>query len=265
MFDDLVGKERRKTNRRFTVALAAALHAGAIALAVLWARQPPAATDVMLPERPLHPPPRGEPGKPPGVKKAEARKPDRETRKTPVVRKLNRIERVEQTIPIVAEPVVPEQPEAPGIEAQPDSVGDSTASADSKATGDGGGGGVHDGDQDGKPTGVSSTGTGSQQYEDVVTLAPGIERPTPSARCRPPAPRMPESARLVGLTGRVLVQFVVHGDGHVSAVRSLDSATPQILVEAVAEWLQGCPFRPALVSGRPVAVKMSQSFNFKLR
>ena len=267
MFDDLVGKARRKTNRTSTVALAAALHAGAIALAILWTRPVPPEPIEVTPQGPIKwtPPPRGTPDKPPGAV-AEVH-PVLPQGQRPPIKRIPRTPRishepVEPTIQIEETPEVPEPIDAPS---EPTTAVSNSGSGGSGAPGDAGpgGGGVPDGERNG--TGVSSTTGGPRRYEDVVTLAPGVERPMPSASCRPPAPRMPDAARLAGITGRVLVQFTVHGDGQVDAIRSLDPSTPRILVEAVAEWLQGCPFQPGLVSGRPVAVKMSQSFNFRMQ
>ena len=269
MFDDLVGTERRKTNRRFTVALAAALHAGAIALAILWTQQPPEPVDAG-PKGPItikyYPPALGVPDKPPGPAALAVKPPKTNRGNRPPVKHPDRPIRLshEPVAPTIQIDAPPEKP----VEAAPE--GPSQVTTGEPGTGGApsqagpGGGGSPDGEP-GSKGGVASVLPGPRRYEDVVTLAPGVDRPVPSASCRPPAPRMPDAARLAGITGRVLVQFTVHSDGQVGEIRSLDPATPRVLVQAVAEWLQGCPFQPGLVSGRPVAVKMSQPFNFRMQ
>ena len=261
MFDELVAKQRRKSGRA-TVVLAAVLHAGAVALAIWWTQVPPpdGAIDTVFPG-PLRAPPRAGPEKGPSAPDKPKGRPPRPERKPPKLRKPTLShEPVEPTITIADVPAAPAEPEvAPQID---EPVGEGR---DEPGAVGGGGGGPVDGPGGPGTIGDTLGPTGPRGEEKVELLGEGLTRPLPAAGCRPPAPLMPSAARLGGITGRVLVQFVVHGDGHVGEVRSLDPRSPQILVEAVRAWIEGCPFQPALRGGRPVSVKMSQPFNFRLQ
>ena len=70
---------------------------------------------------------------------------------------------------------------------------------------------------------------------------------------------------MMDIGGRVVVRYVVHADGTVTDVRSLMSDSPAILVGAVEHWLTGCRYRPARLDGRPVSVRVTQMFTFRLR
>ena len=96
-----------------------------------------------------------------------------------------------------------------------------------------------------------------------VLLGSGMSRPQPTADCRPSKPVPPEQARQMGITGLVLVEYVVHSDGHVGEVVLKNPTAPPILFEAVKSWLLGCPFTPSISGTKPVAVKIIQPFTFK--
>ena len=109
---------------------------------------------------------------------------------------------------------------------------------------------------------VGGTGEGPPLF-----LGGGMSRPYPSANCRPPKPAMPEQARSMGIGGLVLVEYVVHSDGHAGEVNLKNKTAPPVLFEAVRRWLEGCQFTPSVMqsTGKPVPVKMIQPFNFSLK
>ncbi len=103
-------------------------------------------------------------------------------------------------------------------------------------------------------------GTGN---EPVQTLGGGMVRPEPSSSCGTLV--MPEQARTMGITGRVIMKYVVHSDGSVDPVKfQVLGQAPPVLVDAVKRWLLSCTFKPATQGGRPIAVAIIQPFNFKL-
>jgi periplasmic protein TonB len=114
--------------------------------------------------------------------------------------------------------------------------------------------------------GGQTGGTGPQEGPPLV-LGGGMSRPYPSGSCRPPKPQMPEQARTMGISGLVLVEFVVHSDGRVGEVLLKNKSAAPILYDAVKAWLEGCTFTPSVMSatGKPVPVKMIQPFNFTLK
>jgi outer membrane biosynthesis protein TonB len=69
----------------------------------------------------------------------------------------------------------------------------------------------------------------------------------------------------MGIMGMVLVEYVVHSDGHVGEVLLKNPTAPPILFAAVKQWLESCPFEPSMQGSRPVAVKIIQPFNFRLQ
>jgi TonB family protein len=97
----------------------------------------------------------------------------------------------------------------------------------------------------------------------TVLLDSTMTPPVPLNCGRPPTP---EKARMDGITGMVLVEYVVHTNGVVSHVALKNPEAPPLLFEAVRGWLLACRFEPSkdLSSGQPVAVKIIQPFVFKL-
>jgi TonB family protein len=89
--------------------------------------------------------------------------------------------------------------------------------------------------------------------------------PHQTSDCRPNKPAMPEQARQMGITGTVLVEYVVHTDGRVGEIKLKSANAPAILFEAVQHWLAGCPFTPSIAGGRPIPVKMVQPFKFTIK
>jgi TonB family protein len=77
-----------------------------------------------------------------------------------------------------------------------------------------------------------------------------------------PEPEFSEEARTARVTGEVIVHLEVEEDGSVSnvyVVRSLGSGLDEKAVEAVQQY----KFKPALDSGKPVAVEMKVKVNFQ--
>jgi len=74
---------------------------------------------------------------------------------------------------------------------------------------------------------------------------------------------MPEQARQMGITGTVLVEFVVHSDGHVGEVALKNATAPPILFAAVRQWLESCQYEPSMAGSKPIPVKIIQPFNFR--
>jgi TonB family protein len=128
---------------------------------------------------------------------------------------------------------------------------------------------VADGAADGAVGGIAGGLVGGQlggQGEGPpVLLGAGMTRPVPTSACQPNKPSTPEQARQMGITGLVLVEYTVHGDGHVDTVVLKNPSAPRVLFEAVKTWLEQCPFTPSIAGGQPVAVKIVQPFRFTQR
>lgn len=76
-------------------------------------------------------------------------------------------------------------------------------------------------------------------------------------------PEYPELAKQAGVDGTVLVALLVGTDGRVKDARVTRSASP-LLDRAALEALRRWVFRPALASGHPVAVWVSETVRFTL-
>jgi periplasmic protein TonB len=115
---------------------------------------------------------------------------------------------------------------------------------------------------------VRSLVTGERAALDVRAL--GSTAPSVSAVDELPtlqddlAPRYPEQLRALGLTGEVLVEYVVNAEGRVarSSLRIVHSPHPAFS-QAVIEALVRARFNPARVGGRSVAVLVQQKIRFE--
>ncbi len=86
----------------------------------------------------------------------------------------------------------------------------------------------------------------------------------PRAVCLPAKPIPPDQAVQLGLTGAVLVEYLVDADGHVSAISLEKSTAHPALNEAVRRWLEGCPYAAGVSRrGRPISLRVSQLYIFK--
>jgi protein TonB len=79
-------------------------------------------------------------------------------------------------------------------------------------------------------------------------------------------PHYPEALRRTGVSGQVVLEYVVGTSGWVdaSSVRVLLSTHPAFSAAAL-EAIRGVRFRPARRSGRPVAVLVRQTIRFEIR
>lgn len=100
---------------------------------------------------------------------------------------------------------------------------------------------------------------GSLRAEEVVIIARAVARPV----CLPQQPIVPEQARIMEITGTVVVEYTVRADGTVSEVSLAKSSAHPVLAEAVEKWLGGCSFEPRVANGKPVAQRLIQPFNFR--
>jgi TonB family protein len=124
---------------------------------------------------------------------------------------------------------------------------------------------AQDGAAGGVAGGIAGGQVGGQGEGPPVFLGADMTRPVPTSACQPNKPGTPEQARQMGITGLVLVEYTVHGDGHVDTVVLKNPSAPRVLFEAVKTWLEQCPFTPSIAGGRPVAVKIVQPFRFTQR
>ena len=93
-----------------------------------------------------------------------------------------------------------------------------------------------------------------------------VTQAEPDPGCGKPSP--PGEMRRRGLTGLVLVSFVVRESGSVELVEEISHKDPPMapeeLAQVVRDWLAGCRFMPARAgSGAPLPVRMSRAFSFK--
>ncbi len=77
------------------------------------------------------------------------------------------------------------------------------------------------------------------------------------------APSYPETARLAGIDGTVMVQALVGRDGRVKETRIVQSIPilDEAAVQAVRQWV----FVPAKLKGKPVAVWVGAPVKFSLK
>jgi len=240
--------EVRRGGRAVSFALAALAHGALLVAAlVLLRKQPELEPPVVI----IDPPRWREPAKP-GPKGDSTRDQTRKNRHRPRTRPVE-----------VTDVQPPPQPE-PDIQSEPEAEPPELTSGD-EGQGDG---------QIGAPGASSeiggdcigsdcSTSPDHREIEIVDLGQPGVSRPRPL--CDPPAPTMPEQARIMGITGAVVMHYVVERDGSVSQVQLRNSDAPPVLVEAVRDWLAHCRFTPAVANGRQVRIRVDRPFVFKLR
>lgn len=75
----------------------------------------------------------------------------------------------------------------------------------------------------------------------------------------------PEEARIPGITGTVIVQFVVDEKGNVSQVMLTRSADPYLDQEAVRVISSSPQWEPGIQAGKPVSVLFSIPVKFELK
>jgi TonB family protein len=84
----------------------------------------------------------------------------------------------------------------------------------------------------------------------------------PKPVCAPLKPIAPEQARVMDITGTVLVEYTVFADGRVGDI-NVDEASHPALARAVTDWLGGCAFAPGVKRGHTVALRVIQPYVFK--
>lgn len=122
---------------------------------------------------------------------------------------------------------------------------------------------------------VASSGTG--EGTDIV-VAPPIEEeyiPKPDefiptekqpVPIHTPAPEYPEMLRNAGITGTVVVQFLVKKNGDIGEVKVLKATPPNLgFEEAAIKAVKTWKMKPAISNGQPVAIWVTQPIRFKLQ
>ena len=102
-------------------------------------------------------------------------------------------------------------------------------------------------------------------FVSVCAMAadPGLRVPEGEAKraaIEKPSPEYPLVARQLKVVGKVTLEAVVAGDGHVAEVRIL-TGNP-ILTKSAAEALKKWRFKPFEADGKPVEALASLSFEF---
>lgn len=95
------------------------------------------------------------------------------------------------------------------------------------------------------------------------TPAPSVSTTAPVLQRRV-EPYYPQEARRSRREGWVEVQFTVRPDGHVGAVKVLQSEPGSVFDLAATRAVQRWVFAPATRNGRPVAVSLRQRLDFRL-
>ena len=238
--------EVRRGGRAVSFALAALAH-GLLLLAVLLLlrKHIEAEPPVII----VDPPRWREPAKKPVGKGDSSRDRTREKRHRPPPRPVDKD---------VAPPPAPE----PEVKDEPDSPPPESAS-ETEGSGEGSVGPASPDSIGGDCVGPDCSATATHRAPDeIFEVQPGIVRPR--ALCDPPRPMMPEQARLMGITGAVLMRYVVETDGSVSRMQLRNSDAPPVLVEAVQRWLEHCRFAPGMARGQMARIQVDQPFLFKL-
>lgn len=93
-----------------------------------------------------------------------------------------------------------------------------------------------------------------------VRVTDDVEPPKPLSMASPP---YPAAAKAAGVEGTVVVAYVVTESGAVEGARVVRG--PPELAESCLAAVRGWRFTPAMAGGRPVAVKRSARFPFRLR
>jgi TonB family protein len=253
MFESIGRRSGASPTRRlggFTVA--AAVHAGALALAIIASRPPPLVIVDQIKDPRVVTPTRT------GTQTTLVAKPPKANSGDPIKKNL-RHQRPPRVEPKPVEPDPAPQAPAPEAPALPD------APAAPGAIGQGDGRGPPD-LGNGTPclAGQACPSVGEKVPDEIFSFQPGVmEKPRPN--CEPPTPLAPAAAAQFGLEGSVVTRYVVYPDGHVGDVRVLNGDAPPLFAQAVRDWLEGCQFTAARFQDHPVAVRISQTFRFKTR
>jgi protein TonB len=143
----------------------------------------------------------------------------------------------------------------------------------------------------GGPVGVSNYGTrhgsgndtGPAVTGDVEPPPPAVVKPTPTPAPPPqqtgpvrltssvisgktiekPAPPYPAIAKAAGIQGTVAVQIVINEEGRVISAKATNG--PPLLMHAAVQAAYRASFTPTVLTGKPVKVTGSITYNFVLR
>lgn len=101
------------------------------------------------------------------------------------------------------------------------------------------------------------TAPGDAAFElGEVDSAPGVRHG--------PAPEYPHEARRKGVTGTVLLRFLVERDGSVSSIQVLQADPPGVFEENAVRAVERWRFRPGLRHGEPVRTWVRLPLRFRL-
>ncbi len=93
----------------------------------------------------------------------------------------------------------------------------------------------------------------------------GTSPPAPDERFARSAPAYPETARLRGEQGVVVMELAIGTDGRVITARVTRSSGSMLLDEAARRAAQDWRFRPALIEGQPTVATVQTSVQFRLQ
>ncbi|MCE5242219.1 MAG: TonB family protein [Desulfobacteraceae bacterium] len=132
------------------------------------------------------------------------------------------------------------------------------------AAGEGHGGDAHGGaggSGQGHGGGKEGSGSGPAGTSSEFTLR---EVEHPPVVLRKVEPRFPEAARKLGITGKVVVKFLVKTDGRVARPSILEAQPPGLFEQSVLDTLDKWCFKPGAHKGRVVATWVVQPIQFRL-
>ena len=86
----------------------------------------------------------------------------------------------------------------------------------------------------------------------------------PAKELRQPSVQYPPTSRDNGEEGTVTLRFIVQPDGSISDIRIARSSGHRRLDTAAQKALRNTKFQPATCHGKPIAVRIHQSFRFEL-
>lgn len=265
MFTTLIESKPQKQRKTMGTAASVALHLGILVFAIVATAN--ARTDALEKQReeklnyvevkkdppkpkPEEPKPKEEPPKPkaPEPVKSAPKAPDLPVVETPAPPKGFQIVQAPVEIPVS----IPKIDLSAAVTNEADFSGKGVAGGSSKGV-EGG-----TGDADSKGTAPGPTLSNQPYFEFQVE-----EAASPSGGN--PPPEYPSAMRQSGVTGRVVVQFVVGANGRVEAgsIKILESTNSEFAA-AVREVLPRHRFSPAKIGGKAVRQIVQQPFTFRL-
>lgn len=262
MFTTLIESKPKKQRKTAGTAASVALHLGVLFLAVVATAN--ARTDAMeksreeklnyvevkkeepKPEEPKPEEPKPEKPKPKAPEPVKAAPPAAPRVEAPAPPKGFQVVQAPVDIPIS----IPKVDLSAAVTSEADFTGKGVAGGTSKGVA----GGTGDANSKGTAAGLSNQPYFEFQVEDAAS--PSGDNP---------APEYPSSMRESGVTGRVVVQFVVGANGRVEpgSIKVLESTNPAFAA-AVRQVLPRHRFSPAKIGGQSVRQIVQQPFVFRL-